>query len=483
MSKYVVYASDFAKLDSNVIHGGGTDETEILQNILDKAPEWGHLHLVMDGAALVRGLQVHSNTTIECLDKSCGFFLADNSDCAILRNSNRGYDSIRTAHVTLLGGTYNHNCLHQAHDVYSDDPAEMAINMPERYKGEENRHATVALEFIGIEYLTVKNLTVRDQRTYAFTVGNFRHVHIENTYIELENEILFGNQDGFHFWGPGQFLTMRNIGGKTQDDFMNIGPDERDGVSSITDVLVDGVMLDGAYQGIRLLSRGTGLLDRVTIRNVTGTYRCFGFYINPWFIDKTMGNFGNIVFENIDLRPGPNPYENTAYSNPPFLFSIGGDIESITFRNVHWYHPCDDRTVFQIGYPFHDVTYPFEERKPRIGFLLIDGFYAMQKGAQARNAVYFDVRGIVERLNLRNIHLLCDGAEDLSGCLLKTLPDAEIRRLTLEDVTAEKTDILLDLEDGETELLILRDVLADRVRTALKGGAKKQVGSITELES
>jgi len=37
--RYVVYASSYAKLDSSVIDGGGTDDTEALQAILDKALE------------------------------------------------------------------------------------------------------------------------------------------------------------------------------------------------------------------------------------------------------------------------------------------------------------------------------------------------------------------------------------------------------------------------------------------------------------
>lgn len=106
-------------------------------------------------------------------------------------------------------------------------------------------------------------------------------MNIENTWIELENEIPLGNQDGFHFWGPGQFLIMRNVGGRTEDDFMNIGPDERDGLSSITDVLIDGVFLDHAWQGIRLLSRMSGRLDRVTVRNVTGTMPFNGILHKP----------------------------------------------------------------------------------------------------------------------------------------------------------------------------------------------------------
>ena len=63
-----IYASQAgARLDGNVGTGGGTDDTTALQKALDLAPECGGVHLVMDGAALVTSLRVHSNTTIECL--------------------------------------------------------------------------------------------------------------------------------------------------------------------------------------------------------------------------------------------------------------------------------------------------------------------------------------------------------------------------------------------------------------------------------
>ena len=45
-----VLASRYLKLDSNVLTGGGTDQTELVQAILDKATEWGSLVLEMDGA-------------------------------------------------------------------------------------------------------------------------------------------------------------------------------------------------------------------------------------------------------------------------------------------------------------------------------------------------------------------------------------------------------------------------------------------------
>lgn len=454
----VFLASDYAHLDSDVIHGGGTDDTAALQNLLDKALEYGRIKLIMDGAALVTGLKVHSNTTIECMDKSCGFYLADHSNCSVLINSNPSFESRNTKNITLIGGTYNHNCLHQEHDIPCNDPV-LTSDAPDN---QNSRRWIVAVEFYGVENLLVQNLTIRDQRTFAFTVGNFKHVTIENTRIELENEIPFGNQDGFHFWGPGQFLTVKNVSGKTEDDFMNIGPDERDGVSSITDVLVDGVVLDHAWQGIRLLSRGTGLLDRVTIRNVSGTYKCFGFYVNPWFIDKTMGNFGNIIFENIDLRSEKNPLEGN-YPNPPFLFSVGGDIDSLTFRNIHWYHPYDSRNIFQLGYPFYDVTYSFI-RKPHIKNLLIDGLQIHEDAQHNSNTEYITVRGIIDRLTVRDVDIICSETSDTQYTFLKTNSDCEIKHFSLSRVYAESIDTLLDLTEGKISLLTINELITNKLK-------------------
>ena len=92
---FILYASETgAKLNADVHTGGGDDDTEILQAALDKALEWGHLHLILDGAARVRGLKIHSNTTIECPDADCGLFMSDDIPGPVLR----------TAHYSLRGG-------------------------------------------------------------------------------------------------------------------------------------------------------------------------------------------------------------------------------------------------------------------------------------------------------------------------------------------------------------------------------------------
>ena len=84
-----IKASEVANLDSNVLTGGGTDDTDALQRVLDQAPDLDGLVLIMDGAALVRGLRVHSNTTILCLGASCGFFLADGANRPVLEGAKR----------------------------------------------------------------------------------------------------------------------------------------------------------------------------------------------------------------------------------------------------------------------------------------------------------------------------------------------------------------------------------------------------------
>ncbi|MBR7092605.1 MAG: hypothetical protein IKI50_05415, partial [Clostridia bacterium] len=71
--RFTVYAGAYLKQDSDVHNGGGTNETALLQAILDKAEEWGGLTLEVDGAILTEQLILHSNTTIRCANRNCGF--------------------------------------------------------------------------------------------------------------------------------------------------------------------------------------------------------------------------------------------------------------------------------------------------------------------------------------------------------------------------------------------------------------------------
>ena len=426
-------ASDFVPLTSDVRLGGGEDVTEGLQAILDRAGTDGGVHLIMDGAARVSGLRVYSNTTIECLTRDCGFFQTAGSDCALITNADWDFYERKTRNVRLLGGTYNQDCRSQHHDRPPVGEEEKKIFGETRY--------VFALEFYGIEHLEIRDLTVRNFRTFAVTVGGFQNVLIENVWLDLPDRMQAQNQDGFHFWGPGRFLTVRNVGGRVGDDFMNIGPDEMDLRSSISDVLVDGVFLDDADQAIRLLSRGTGRLDRVTLRNISGTYRSFGFYINCWFPGETFGDFGNIFIENIDLRQTAPNYDYRA----PMLFSVGGNVESLTVKNLRHHKPADGRTLFELGLPSYDLHYSYDpDNMPRMENVEIEGLTIYEDGPDALGAAYIQVFLPMERLSLKNVTVLRKNCSERKGCLLSVTEKGRVSLLALDDVYAKGFASLID---------------------------------------
>ena len=112
-----IYASSVAKLTSNVYTGGGDDDTAAIQGVLNLARDDNiGVHLVMDGAAFVEHLIVYSNTTIECMNKDCGFYQKSGMNCSLITNANWNYHGIDTKNIQLLGGTYHQNGQNQEHD-------------------------------------------------------------------------------------------------------------------------------------------------------------------------------------------------------------------------------------------------------------------------------------------------------------------------------------------------------------------------------
>lgn len=446
-----------ARLDSDVLSGGGSDDTEAIQAILDWAPESGGLHLVMDGAASVRGVQVHANTTIECLNPSCGFFLASGSNRSILRNANPAfYGERKDRNIALLGGTYNHNCGGQAHHVT---------------EGGKDRWV-LAMEFYGVENFTMRDVTIRDQRTFALLMANWFRVEMENISIDLPGHQDGQNQDGLHFFGPGRFLSIRGIRGRTGDDFIALAPDEHDGISDIADVLIDGVFLEEADQGIRLLSRDKGRLDRVVIRNVTGTYRSFGFYIDPWFRGTNGGHFGNIVFDTVDLRASAPNYHYTT----PFLFRLGGNIESLTLRNIYHQTPSDGRSIVDAGWPTPDKSH--NALATNIRSLLIDGLHIQESDDRTGDAAFINVVARVENMTVRNTEVLRPSGGTPRGCLIETRDTAGIGTLFLHDIHIRGMRSLLRHRAGEIGTVQMNNVLASETGEALlslEGGSIRTV--------
>jgi hypothetical protein len=260
-----------------------------------------------------------------------------------------------------------------------------------------------------VEHVTLRDVTIANQRTFAMLMMNFKYVTMENIHIDRRERASFENQDGLHFWGPGRFLTLKNIRGNSGDDFIALAPDEHDFKSSIEDVLIDGVHLDDADQGIRLLSDGEGRLDRVVIKNVTGTYRSYGFIINPWVDSESGGHYGNIVFDTVDLRPMKNNYDYA----PPFLFKLGGNIESLTLKNIYHHRPEYDHTLLVAGGGYNTDVPERPGNPTRIGRLKIQNLHIDETDEGGVEEAYIRIKSRIESFLLQDVYF--SRAEGLPG--------------------------------------------------------------------
>ncbi|MFZ4768384.1 MAG: hypothetical protein ACOYMN_25845, partial [Roseimicrobium sp.] len=159
-ARIVIASEAGAKLDSDVTKGGGTDNTALIQSILDRAPKLGTLKLIVDGPILVTGLKVHSNTTIECLNRACGFFLADNSNRPLIANATPQAEGRADRNLSFLGGTYNGNAEHQEHTT-------------------KEHGWTTAFALHGAEQVLFRDVSITNSRTFAVYLTNWRRVVFE----------------------------------------------------------------------------------------------------------------------------------------------------------------------------------------------------------------------------------------------------------------------------------------------------------------
>ena len=468
MKTIIKYASELgAKLDSSVINGGGTDDTAILQEFLDTAKDGKtNICLIMDGASLITGIKVYSNTTIRSIDDNCGFYLKDGSNCPVITNGNQVRKGEKIdCNILLDGGVYNQNAKHQQKIISYEDTRGYWGEKPganvqdSEHKDYVSADFVVGLLFIGVKNLKMIGITIRDQRTFAGMFRNWEHVVCENILIDLPNKMSAENQDGLHFHGPGQYLTINNLRGNSSDDFIALAPDEVDWESDITDVLIDGVQLQGADQGIRMLCCHSGRLDRVVIKNVTCTYRSYGFFINPFTSAgvKEGAGYGNIVIDTVNMTSTGVDY---AYTEN-FLFRVGGHVEALTLKNIQNVKPCDNRYLVDVGlrYCYDSCPHPDWDPESVIGSLLIDGINSYETDATSKDTEYVRVHsGSIRSLTVKNVNIVRDENCGKGGRLVHICEDAKVKSLNVSDVYAENLSEFICDESGKTGSLNINNV-------------------------
>jgi polygalacturonase len=376
----IVRASELgAALDTDLLTGGGTDDTAVLQEALDRARDGSPLHLILDGPALVSGLDVCGNTTIEGI-AGAGLYLADGSERAALRNANRTRGDVVDEQIVVRGLFVNGN---RSGQVQLGSWGAPQVDLEGAFKP--------GIEFFGVRHLLLEDITVWNARSFAIWVATASHVTMRRITIdanfgpypgtesaEAQRAYLDGmprsNLDGIHINGPSRHILIENVRVRSEDDAIALnandmmsddmtGSNEMGpyvGQGPITDVVVRDIVFDDAIQGFRLLSSDQ-LIDRVLIENVGGTIR-HQLALLSNFHHAAQGDFGSVVFRNVNVDPLPSGTWATIYPdwvarNPEGeadgqvdvpLFSLRARIENLELDGVSA-RLVDSRPLIRLG--------------------------------------------------------------------------------------------------------------------------------------
>lgn len=373
-SERVVYASELgASLNTNLVSGGGTDDTAIIQIALNLASTGIPLKLVMDGPALVGPLNIYGNTTIECLAGG-GFFLRPASNRALLRNANPTIGAITDKNISLIGGTYNGNSVSQS--------GTGALNTQEA-----NGTLIGLIQMYGVDNLKIHNVKTVHSKTICVHLSNVQNFDIRD--LEYENQVVGQfQQGGTQIEGLCSNGTINGLRGSTEDDFLAFSSDGANypnppftglgpyvAAGAITDITASNFSATSATSAFRLFN-GVNRVDRIRVSNVTGKFtRVFSNDFNGM---ELTGNVGTIEIDGVICSAV------TFYLFP--LFDIFGKIDRLSIRNVHYDDPPDQRDIVRVN------------AGANLKLLEIDGLCVYETLAASDGFVPINIQGRVEKL-------------------------------------------------------------------------------------
>lgn len=320
--------------NSNVVTGGGTDDTAVLQTALNTLTSNGGGVLIVDRACLTSGLQVGSNTTIYAPGRGYGFFLSSNAGFPVIRNVNPSTSTVIDQNISLIGGTYNMNVANQ--------------NGPGAGNGDNFQQIA---GFYGVANVTLRDLTLTSGTTgkalFGFGVifSNWSNVVIQN--VVMNNNRTSGGGDGVHLL-TGSGATITNLSGFTTSDFIALNSSDYHDVTpgswivtdgNISNVSMDDIQLNGSWNGIGMLS-GDHNVTGVAVNNLRGTVLNYAISMwNAWASPHVGGFVDGVSLSNINVTcataynaSGPVGPIAVVYS----LSSGATQVRNVQINGVQW---------------------------------------------------------------------------------------------------------------------------------------------------
>lgn len=308
--------NDFSGLDS---------DSRMIQAAIDEAAQTGKSVIVpkynkrtgKDVWDISQAIILRSGTTL--ILQNSHLRLADGAICNMFAGENLRYVTVKGEGEAVLDGG-KHNGLYEVNGI-----ARTFSNFPDHACYE---NCTVFLR--NVEHLTIENLTVRDQRYWAFCLTSVTHSRVACIHFESSSNV--PNQDGVDLQRGCHDVIIENITGcvgdnvvallATEDDLYPAPVSDRD----IHDITIRNLHIYsvGGCALVRLLNHDGCRIYNVFIDNVIET--------SPWSMedapvaanpDLNLVSEGGVIHPLRHLTPGEEGYRCEA---------------AILIGESYWYH-------------------------------------------------------------------------------------------------------------------------------------------------
>lgn len=287
MGNTIVTGDTVSVLNYGAIGDGTHDDTSAIQSALDS----GASNVVIPAGTytISQTLLMSSGTTLQA-DANATIRLANGANALLVNNRPNA------TNVTLQGGIWDGNNQYNQRGANND---------PSAYSG-------CAINFFGVNGLTLSNLTVRNPDSFGIRLGNVENFTVKN--ISLDYTVARLNQDGVHVNGNshhGLISGIKAISANTpNDDMVALNADDSPTMTEvlvygqkngpISDVVVENIRADNAYTFVRLYSN-TSRLENVTLRDIKGGFRYYAINMSNHDFPVGAGDIRNVTIDDCDV--------------------------------------------------------------------------------------------------------------------------------------------------------------------------------------
>lgn len=461
----VRYASQAgAALNSDILAGGGSDDTAQVQAQLTAANTSGKPTLVViDGAARVGPLTIYPNTTLRCINGG-GLYLRNGGNNTLLRNAHPSATAATDHDIAIENCTFNGNRAGQTGTgLFSTQTA--------------NGTLIGAVQMYGVRNLRIEGCNVINSKSIGIHAGALTNAYLSGNYVEGD---LSAQQNGIQIEGNSQHVQIVGTRGKNLDDdfialssdgaswvnapFTGLGPYV--GAGPISDVTVRDSSCDYCMSAFRLFN-SANRIDRVTVDGITGRYFEALFLNEPGGL--TGGNVGTVSISNANVHM----INNTSLASLQTGVALYLSFDHLILKNINFNDPEDPR-----GHLYVDAS-------ADVKHLEADGFnvYDTDAAAAAPGSVMMYVAGRVRQFDARNVLWSRGASLGRVPTLLHVVAGGRVDDLLIDGLKANRVDnVFWHDTSTTTNTATLRNVRHLDATDATKATVSNTAGTISVLD-